>query len=179
MIMQRLPPRLVPVVTTASASAPTSARAATGASRSRMLWPRVAAALLAAAAAASLGYWALRLFPGGASSPAPAPGAAASLPAAADPDQVARLLGSSAAPKADAPAAHAAARLVLTGVAAGASGRGSALIAVDGQAPKPYAVGVTVAEGLVLQSVQGRKAMLGPSPRGPSSLVLELPPLPR
>ncbi len=69
--------------------------------------------------------------------------------------------------------------LQLTGVAAGTSGRGAALISVDGRPARPYAVGMAVGDGLVLQSVQGRRAQLGPALQGPSTVVLELPPLPR
>jgi general secretion pathway protein C len=64
-------------------------------------------------------------------------------------------------------------------VAAGTSGRGAALIAVDGLSARPYSVGMPVGEGLVLQSVQGRRAQLGPALQGPTTVVLELPPLPR
>lgn len=167
----------MPSVTTASAPTIASTRAPAG----RWL-PRIAAALLGAAAAASLAYWSLRLWPAGRGDPAPAAGAAADLPQAADPDQVARLLAAPGAAQPGAsgpPAAPAASRLVLTGVAAGTSGRGTALIAVDGQPPKPFRVGASVTDALVLQSVQGRRATLGPGARGPSTVVLELPPLPR
>ncbi len=178
MIMQR-PPRaashlLLPTVTTASAPAVSSARPPAG------RWvPRIAALLLGAAAAASLAYWGLRLWPQGAGGAIPAAMVPAPAAQAADPDQVARLLAAPGAAPASAPAVSVASRLVLTGVAAARSGRGTALIAVDGQSPKPFVVGATVAEGLVLQSVQGRRAALGPAMRGPSTLVLELPPLPR
>jgi general secretion pathway protein C len=63
-------------------------------------------------------------------------------------------------------------------VAAGAhSGGGAAVIAVDGKPARPYRVGSTIEEGLVLQSVRGRQAMLGPA-AGPALVTLELPPLP-
>jgi len=52
---------------------------------------------------------------------------------------------------------------------------GAALIAVDGKPAKPYRVGAVVADGLVLQSTQGRRVNLGASMDGPQTLVLELP----
>jgi len=63
----------------------------------------------------------------------------------------------------------------LMGVLAGGPHQGAALIAQEGQAPKPYKVGQTVAPGLVLQSVLGREARLGPSLEAPPSLTLSLP----
>jgi general secretion pathway protein C len=49
------------------------------------------------------------------------------------------------------------------------------LIAVDGKPAKPVRVGAVVAEGLVLQSTQERRANLGASLQGPAALTLELP----
>jgi general secretion pathway protein C len=63
----------------------------------------------------------------------------------------------------------------LMGVLAGGPHQGAALIAQEGQAPKPYKVGQSVAPGLVLQSVVGREARLGPSQEAPPSLTLSLP----
>jgi general secretion pathway protein C len=142
--------------------------------------PRLAAGLLAAAAAASLSYWVLqiadsRMAAAGEASPA----AGARLPEPAAPERVARLLAAPSARPEAAVAALAGSQLQLTGVAAGTSGRGAALIAVDGLPARPYSVGMPVGEGLVLQSVQGRRAQLGPALQGPSTVVLELPPLPR
>jgi len=59
------------------------------------------------------------------------------------------------------------ARIELVGVIASISGQGSALIAVGGQAPKPYRVGQAVGEGLVLQSLSPKRAQLGASLNGP------------
>jgi hypothetical protein len=64
--------------------------------------------------------------------------------------------------------------LVLVGIAK----RGqeiSAIIAVDGQAAKPFAKGREVLPGLVLQSVSLQQAQLGSSVGGPSQLSLEMP----
>lgn len=96
------------------------------------------------------------------------------------PAQVARLLGAMPAEASAAAAApSAASRFQLTGVVAGLSGAGAALISVDGAPPKPFTVGSRVDEGLVLQSVQGRRALLGAQPRGEAALTLEVPALPR
>ncbi|MDB5749783.1 MAG: hypothetical protein JWP65_204, partial [Ramlibacter sp.] len=74
------------------------------------------------------------------------------------------------------PVASLASRFQLIGVAAGASsGGGAAVIAVDGKPGRPYRVGSLVEEGLVLQSVQGRRAVLA-AMGGPPALTLELPP---
>ena len=63
----------------------------------------------------------------------------------------------------------------LVGVLAGGANQGAALIAVDGKAAKPFRVGATVAEGLVLQSVQGRRVNLGAGGDATAALTLELP----
>jgi general secretion pathway protein C len=68
-----------------------------------------------------------------------------------------------------------ASRFQLVGVVAGGASQGAALIAVDGKPAKPFRVGATVAEGLMLQSVQGRRVSLGPSSDAAAALVLELP----
>lgn len=63
----------------------------------------------------------------------------------------------------------------LLGVVAGASGKGSALLAVDGQPPKAYLPGQTVAPGWVLHSVGHRLARLAPSQQDAPTVTLELP----
>jgi len=63
----------------------------------------------------------------------------------------------------------------LLGVVAGASGQGSALIAVDGQAAKAFLPGQQVAPGWVLHSVDRRLARLAPSLQQAPSVTLELP----
>ena len=63
----------------------------------------------------------------------------------------------------------------LLGVVAGASGKGSALLGVDGQAPKAYLPGQTVAPGWVLHSVGHRLARLAPSLQDTPTVTLELP----
>jgi general secretion pathway protein C len=122
--------------------------------------------------AASAVYWAVKLSSGTGTGPIapPAPSAPPSDPAA-----IARLLGASPVAAAAAPAASASSRFALLGVVAEADGGGAALISVDGKPPKPYRVGASVDEGLVLQSVQPRRATVGPSLRAPPALTLELP----
>jgi len=90
---------------------------------------------------------------------------------------VARLLGARSAP---APmVANVAGRFSLAGVLAGAQHGGAALIAVDGKPAKPYRVGSVVDDGLVLQSVAPRRAVLGAGMDGPAAFTLELPALKR
>ena len=66
-------------------------------------------------------------------------------------------------------------RYQLWGVVADASGRGSALIAIDGQPPKAYRAGQALSEGVYLQSLSHRQAQIGASAEGPSLFALTLP----
>ena len=91
----------------------------------------------------------------------------------ADVSAAARSLG--AAPVKAAAAPTLASRFQLQGVMDAGQESGAALIAVDGKPAKPYRVGAVVADGLVLQSTQGRRVNLGASMDGPQTLVLELP----
>jgi len=127
-------------------------------------------------AAGSSVYWGMRIVP------RPAPAAVAApvrQPFSADPAAVARLLGANpvAASATAAPTVSLASRFNLLGVVAARSRSGAALIAVDGKPPRPYRVGSAIDEGLVLQSVQGRRAVLAASLGGPAVLTLELPPV--
>ena len=129
-------------------------------------------------AAGSVAFWALKLAatPAG-EAPPPASARSALL---MDPNAVARFLGGGPAPvsASAAPAPTLASRLALVGVVAGAQSRtGAALISVDGKPARPYRVGSQVEEGLVLQSVQGRQAVLAPQGAGAAPLTLEMPPL--
>ena len=136
-------------------------------------WPRIATFGLAALAAGSVLFWGLRL-----QQPSHAPGAApatAPAPAQADPQSIARLLGAGQAPVAVL-APSAASRYALAGVVAGQRG-GAALISVDGKTARPYRVGSRVDDGLVLQSVSGRRAALAASAAGPAAFTLEMAPL--
>jgi general secretion pathway protein C len=139
---------------------------------------RIAAFFLWAAAAASLAYWGLRV---GVAAPP--------LPASVQPVSTAMVLRGDvmrlfATPTADAvlPTEPAlASRFKLVGVMAPRSeergtGEGIALIAVDGKPPRPFRVGATIDDRLVLQAVARRGATLGPA-QGLASVRLELPPL--
>ena len=65
----------------------------------------------------------------------------------------------------------------MVGVVADQRSAGVALISVDGKPAKPFRVGDLIEDGLILQSVQGRKAALGAAPGTAAALTLELPPL--
>jgi general secretion pathway protein C len=123
--------------------------------------------------AASTVYWGLKL-----TAPPAAPTAATlpvRAPAPADPVAVARLLGASPVTAVAAPTPSIASRFALLGVVASSSQKGAALIAVDGKPPKPYRVGAEVEEGIVLQSVESRRAVLAGTD-GVPVLTLDLPP---
>jgi general secretion pathway protein C len=128
-------------------------------------------ALWALAAAAAV-YWGLKL--SGAGSVATAP-PAVRVPPAVNQAAVARLLGSSPSVAAATPATSAASRFALVGVVASRAHAGAALIAVDGKPPKPFRVGSMVDEGLLLQSVDPRRAVLAPSMEAAPTVTLELP----
>jgi len=121
-------------------------------------------------------YWGLKLGGTGRGANVLVPPLRAVAPS--DPVALARLLGSapSALPAAGALVPSLASRFQLVGVVAGIqSGAGAALIAVDGRPAKSFKVGASVAEGLVLQSVRGRQAMLGAAMGGPATVTLDLP----
>ena len=124
------------------------------------------------AAGACLVFWGLRL-----ASPAEAAlvAVAAPPPVAVDLQALSQVLGAGpAAPTAQAPAAPS--RYTLQGLLAGRdSGRGAAVIGVNGQPARAFPVGAHVDEGLVLQSVGVQQARLGPSRQGEATVTLELP----
>jgi general secretion pathway protein C len=66
-------------------------------------------------------------------------------------------------------------RFQLLGVIANASGHGSALISVDGQAPKAYRVGQTLTDGITLINLSARQANLGPASGGNAVFSLTMP----
>jgi len=136
---------------------------------------RLVTFVLAALAAASVAYWVLKW-----SAPtSPARQAPIELaPTSIDSAKVARLLGANPNAAAPVPVSNALSKYKLVGVIAQGGHSGSALIAIDGQTAKPFRVGESVADQLVLQSVTARSAALGAAPDGSTSLTLELPPLP-
>lgn len=141
-------------------------------------WLRIVTLTVAALAAASAAYWVLKWM-----APAPAgPGipVAFAQPGQTDPLVMARLLGGGQAAAPVLPSAQAesmASRFKLAGVVAERSPRGYALISIDGQPAKPFPVGTTVSDGLVLRSVAPRSAALAAGANAPVSLTLELPKL--
>ena len=110
--------------------------------------------------------WGLRLWPQPSTVPVVELAAPPPQRSAAD---IAQALG---APHTAAAAPALASRLQLLGVVADADGFGAALIAIDGQPPKPYRIGKPVLDGLLLKAVQARSATLG---EGPAALTLNLP----
>jgi general secretion pathway protein C len=137
---------------------------------SRVMLP-AAALLVWGVVAFSAVTWGLRWSATGAS-PSQATSAGQAM-VEVDTAAAARSLGDAPAPVAAAPSLSS--RFQLQGVLAGDASQGAALIAVDGKAAKPYRVGAVVADGLVVQSAQGRRVSLGATIDGPSTLALELP----
>ena len=133
------------------------------------------AGLLWLAAGLSMGYWFLQAR--GQGSWTPVQGLAPSAPQA-DTDTVARALGALVAAEQPAAGPAPVARLQLVGVVAQARGQGAALIAIDGQPPRPWRVGTAVTDGLVLQSLDRRSARLGETRFGATTLELKVPPQP-
>ena len=135
--------------------------------------PAWVAGLLWLAAGLSAGYWVL-LAAG--RSPLTPLSVAAAPALQVDTPSVARVLG--ALPEVvQAPVVP-----VVTGVQYSLSGvvtanapDGAALIAVNGQPPRPYRVGASLEGGLVLQSVTRQGARLGASVGGPATIELRLP----
>jgi general secretion pathway protein C len=123
-------------------------------------------------AAGSMVYWGLRLSAGLPDTLAPPPATAG---VTIDAPAVGRVLG--AVPVATPQAVSLASRFALQGVVAEASGRGAALIAVDGKPARSYRVGSAVEDGLLLQSVAPRQATLAAAMDSPAALTLEMPPL--
>lgn len=120
---------------------------------------------------ASVVFWGLRLLGQPSRTPAPALVSAPEPVASIDTSAVARGLGAPVAVTGASANTAQAARFQLKGVAAVGQG-GAALIAVDGQAAKPYALGAEVAPGLRLNALGKRHAELG---EGATAIRLDLP----
>jgi general secretion pathway protein C len=131
--------------------------------------PALTTAALWFVLAAGVAYWVLH-FPQ--PTAAVLPGVSTAVPAQApDTGHTARALGQVQAETVAVPDSN---RFQLLGVIASASGRGSALIAIDGQAPKAWRVGQAVQEGVYLQKLSPRQAWLGQTLTGPSQWALQM-----
>jgi len=136
-------------------------------------WPSLAAGLFWLAASLSAGYWVLRVWGQGPLTPLAA--LAVSAPQV-DVTAVARALGSRPQQGTiEAALPPPVTRYRLIGLAVQPGQGGAALIAIDDQPPRPVRVGDALEAGLVLQSVNGRGARLGPQRTGPSTVELALP----
>jgi general secretion pathway protein C len=143
--------------------------------------PRLSAFFVAALVAASMTYWVLR-WPDVSAADAFLQGVpeAGYTQTSVPPDSqvLARLMGNDRKGATEAAfSGGLASRFVLSGVVAGATGSGAALIAVDGKPVRSYGVGSRVVDGLVLQAVAPRRAMLAEGPHAPASVTLEMKPL--
>ena len=143
------------------------------------LWlTKIVTFTLSGLAAASAAYWGLKGWGPMLPSPAPTVLLVQAQPAAEQ--AVARALGGaqvSVTPASGAQASPAISRYALVGVLAGRSHTGAALISVDGQEAKPVRVGGLVDEGVMLQSVTGRRAVLSSGAGNMRAFTLELPSL--
>ena len=135
--------------------------------------PTIAAGLLWLAAGVSAGYWVLLAW---GRSPVTPVTAMAPSHMAVETAAVARTLGAlPAAVPTGAVASAAPPRYNLLGVVAVGTRDGAALIAVDGQPPRPYRIGASLDGNLVLQGVTRGAARLGPSMEAPTSVELTVP----
>ena len=150
-----------------------SLSAAAPAMASGRAWPALAAGALWLAAGLCAGYWLLQFW---GREPLTPVAAIAGNPIQADAASVARALG--ALPEVQVAATVApppSSRFRLIGLVNQSGRRGAALIAVDGQPPRPITIGSVVDGELVLLSVGPRVARLGSSREGTTSLELSLP----
>lgn len=135
--------------------------------------PGLVAVLLWLAAGLCLGYWLLQALGRTPLTPVAAPAVAAPAP---DVAALGRVLGAApatvAAPGAPPPLSS---RFQLLGVVASGEEGGAALIAVDGQPPKPYRVGAELEGGMYLESLQRRSVQLAPTAGGAGGFALTLP----
>lgn len=137
----------------------------------RSRWTPWLTGLIWFAAALSAGYW-IWSFPSGPSLAKTALVDAPQGALGASADALPRILGATRVkeglPSADDKS------IQLLGVIAAPSGEGSALLAIDGQAPKPFRVGQVVIDGWTLEALTNRQARLASLG---SQVTLNLPPL--
>lgn len=137
---------------------------------------RITAFVVWAAVAACLVFWGLRLF----IAPSGVPSQTQPVSVAqAQRGDVLRLFASAATPMTVQSEPALAARFKLFGVMAPKNseqgrGQGVALIGVDDKPPRAYRVGARIDNTLVLKSVAGRSAMIGPA-QGAAIVQLDLP----
>ena len=136
--------------------------------------PRLSAFVLALMLAATVVFWIMRWPTRDNGSALPLPEVRDELPAA-NATVVARLLGQGDAAVETTAQPDAASRFRLTGIIASGSGRGVALVSIDGKPPKPYHEGSKLEEGWMLQSVEPRRIALATDAKAPVGLRLELP----
>ena len=141
------------------------------------LWStRIVTFALSALAAASAGYWGLKGW--GPSTPSAPSTVLAEQAPPLDAQAIVRALGGGQALAAIASSPiPVTSRYDLVGVVAGRLRAGAALIAVDGQEAKPVRVGTLVDNDMVLESVNGRQAVLSSSTEKTKKIVLEMPKL--
>jgi general secretion pathway protein C len=144
--------------------------------KARVSWsPKIITFALSALAAASAAYWGLKEW----HTPASVDVFAAPVkPTPVTTSMVARALGGGQVNLAAMPTTTlASARYAVVGIVANRSGGGVALISVDGKAPRPVRVGARINDRLMLQSVDGRRALLAGGLDKPVEVTLELPKL--
>lgn len=129
-------------------------------------------ALLAAACAV---YWMLGLT--GVAGQRMQAASVVAAPPASDAKELARALVGGPASTAKEPEAVSI-QYQLLGVVAGPVGKGYALLAIGGAAPKSFTVGSEVGNGQVLQSVSSRSAKIGSPLSGETAVELSLPKIP-
>ena len=138
--------------------------------------PALAAGLLWLVAALVTGYWLLHLWGRAPLTPLTPVAAIAGNPLQADAASVARALGAlPEAPAVAAVAPPASSRFRLLGLVGQPGQRGAALIAVDGQPPRPVSVGGVVEGQMLLLSVGQRAVQVGAQRGDPAAFELSLP----
>ena len=141
------------------------------------LAPSLVAGALWLLVAVLTSYWVLQIWGRGPLMPV---AAMAANPPMADPVAVGRVLGAlPEAPVVVPVAPPLSSRLRLVGLVGQPAERGAALIAIDGQAPRPVAVGAVVEGDVRLLSVGRKFVRLGVRANDPATFELSLPELPQ
>jgi general secretion pathway protein C len=138
-------------------------------------WPvRLVTFVLAAAAAASVGFWILR-WPATETSTRPVVPQVTQ--ANVDTAKLGQLLGAGAGKDSTTPLVTIT-QYQLLGVISHGGHWGSALIGIDGQPPKPYRVGDRLSDQVVLKSVMARSIVLASDMNASDGISVEMPTLP-